>query len=77
MIIFNYSGGNLYIALVFTMVIAIVLGMGMPTTAAYAICASVLAPALIQLNVPDIAAHLFIFYFGLLSCLTPPVAVPP
>ncbi|MCK7511154.1 MAG: TRAP transporter large permease subunit [Desulfobacterales bacterium] len=75
MIIFNYSGGNLYIALIFTMVIAIVLGMGMPTTAAYAICASVLAPALIQLKVPEIAAHLFIFYFACLSALTPPVAL--
>ncbi len=75
MIIFNYSGGNLYLALVFTMLIAIVLGMGMPTTAAYAICASVLAPALIQLKVPDIAAHLFIFYFACLSALTPPVAL--
>jgi TRAP-type uncharacterized transport system fused permease subunit len=75
MIIFNYSGGNLYIALVFTMIIAIVLGMGMPTTAAYAICASVLAPALIQLNIPEIAAHLFIFYFACLSALTPPVAL--
>ncbi len=75
MIIFNYSAGNLYLALFFTMVIAIVLGMGMPTTAAYAICASVLAPALIQLNVPDIAAHLFIFYFACLSALTPPVAL--
>jgi TRAP transporter 4TM/12TM fusion protein len=75
MIIFNYSGGNLYIAMVFTMLIAIVLGMGMPTTAAYAICASVLAPALIQMNVPEIAAHLFIFYFACLSALTPPVAL--
>jgi len=75
MIIFNYSGGNLYIALVFTMIIAIVLGMGMPTTAAYAICASVLAPALIQLKIPEIAAHLFIFYFACLSALTPPVAL--
>jgi TRAP transporter 4TM/12TM fusion protein len=75
MIIFNYSGGNLYIALVFTMIIAIILGMGMPTTAAYAICASVLAPALIQMNIPEIAAHLFIFYFACLSALTPPVAL--
>jgi TRAP transporter 4TM/12TM fusion protein len=75
MIIFNYSGGNLYLALVFTMIIAIVLGMGMPTTAAYAICASVLAPALIQMNIPEIAAHLFIFYFACLSALTPPVAL--
>lgn len=76
MIIFNYSGGNLFIALVFSMIIAVVLGMGMPTTAAYAISASVLAPALTrQFNVPPIAAHLFIFYFACLSALTPPVAL--
>ncbi|MDI6762251.1 MAG: TRAP transporter permease [Thermodesulfobacteriota bacterium] len=75
MIIINYSGGNLLVALFFTMLIAIILGMGMPTTAAYAISASVLAPALIQLKVPAIAAHLFIFYFACLSALTPPVAL--
>ncbi len=75
MIIINHSGGNLLLALIFTMLIAIVLGMGMPTTAAYAICASVLAPALIQLKVPAMAAHLFIFYFACISALTPPVAL--
>lgn len=75
MIIINYSGGNLLLALIFTMFIAIILGMGMPTTAAYAISASVLAPALIQLNVSPIAAHLFIFYFACLSAITPPVAL--
>ncbi|MEW6374243.1 MAG: TRAP transporter permease [Thermodesulfobacteriota bacterium] len=75
MIIINYSGGSLLLALFFTMLIAIILGMGMPTTAAYAISASVLAPALIQLKVPAIAAHLFIFYFACLSALTPPVAL--
>lgn len=75
MIIFTYSGGNLYLALVFTMVIALILGMGMPTTAAYAICASVLAPALIQMQVPPMAAHLFIFYYACISALTPPVAL--
>jgi TRAP transporter 4TM/12TM fusion protein len=75
MIIINYSGGNLLIALIFTMLIAIMLGMGMPTTAAYAISASVLAPALILLKIPPIAAHLFIFYFACLSALTPPVAL--
>ncbi|MCX8119031.1 MAG: TRAP transporter permease [Desulfobacterota bacterium] len=76
MIIFSYSGGNLLIALIFSMIIAIVLGMGMPTTAAYAIAASVLAPALTkEFNVPPIAAHLFIFYFACLSALTPPVAL--
>jgi TRAP transporter 4TM/12TM fusion protein len=75
MIIFTYSGGNLYLALVFTMIIALILGMGMPTTAAYAICASVLAPALIQMEIPPMAAHLFIFYFACISALTPPVAL--
>jgi len=75
MIIINYSGGSLILALIFTMIIAIILGMGMPTTAAYAISASVLAPALIELKVPAIAAHLFIFYFACLSALTPPVAL--
>jgi len=75
MIIIEYSGGSLILALVFSMIIAIILGMGMPTTAAYAISASVLAPALMQLKVPPIAAHLFIFYFACLSALTPPVAL--
>ncbi len=76
MIIFKYSGGSLLLGLIFTMVIAIVLGMGMPTTAAYAISASVLAPALTkEFGVPPIAAHLFIFYFACLSALTPPVAL--
>ena len=76
MIIFNYSGGNLLLALIFTMVIAIILGMGMPTTAAYAIAASVLAPALVrEFQVPPMAAHLFIFYYACMSALTPPVAL--
>ncbi len=75
MIIITYSKGNLFMALVLTMIIAIVLGMGMPTTAAYAISASVLPPALIKLGVHPIGAHLFIFYFACLSPLTPPLAV--
>lgn len=76
MIIFNYSQGNLFVALLFTMFVAMVLGMGMPTTAAYAICASVLAPALIKdFQVPPMAAHLFVFYYACLSALTPPVAL--
>jgi TRAP-type uncharacterized transport system fused permease subunit len=76
MIIFSYSQGNLLIALIFTAVVAVVLGMGMPTTAAYAIGASVLAPALVKdFQIIPIAAHLFIFYFACLSALTPPVAL--
>jgi TRAP transporter 4TM/12TM fusion protein len=75
MIIITYSGGSLLLALIFTMLVALVLGMGMPTTAAYAISASVLAPALVQLGIEPLAAHLFIFYFACISALTPPVAL--
>jgi len=75
LIILSYSKGHLLLALVFTMLIAIILGMGLPTTAAYAISASVLAPGLIKMGVDPIAAHLFIFYFACLSPLTPPMAV--
>jgi TRAP transporter 4TM/12TM fusion protein len=75
LIIFSYSKGILLLALVFTMVIAVILGMGLPTTAAYAISASVLAPGLIKMGVEPLAAHLFIFYFACLSPLTPPKAV--
>jgi TRAP transporter 4TM/12TM fusion protein len=76
MIIFSYSQANLLIALLFTALVAAILGMGMPTTAAYAIAASVLAPALTKdFGITPIAAHLFIFYFACLSALTPPVAL--
>ena len=75
LIIFSYSKGHLILALLFTMVIAVILGMGLPTTAAYAISASVLAPGLIKMGVEPMAAHLFIFYFACLSPLTPPMAV--
>jgi len=76
MIIFSYSQGNLLLALIFTAGVAVVLGMGMPTTAAYAIAASVLAPALVKdFGIVPIAAHLFVFYFACLSALTPPVAL--
>lgn len=75
MIIISYSKGHLFIALILAMFIAIILGMGLPTTAAYAISASVISPALIKMGVNPIAAHLFIFYFSCLSPLTPPLAV--
>jgi TRAP transporter 4TM/12TM fusion protein len=75
LIVITYSGRSLLLALVFSMLVALVLGMGMPTTAAYAISASVLAPALTQLGVEPLAAHLFIFYFACISALTPPVAL--
>ncbi|MEO0719719.1 MAG: TRAP transporter fused permease subunit, partial [Pseudomonadota bacterium] len=63
------------LALVFAMVISIILGMGMPTTAAYAVAASVVAPGLIEIGITPLVAHFFIFYFAVLSAITPPVAL--
>jgi TRAP transporter 4TM/12TM fusion protein len=63
------------LALFFAMVIAIVLGMGMPTTAAYAVAASVVAPGLVQLGIPTLTAHFFVFYYAVISAITPPVAL--
>lgn len=69
------SGGSLILALILTMLGSIVLGLGMPTTSAYIMGAVLLTPPLIELGVPPIAAHLFIFYFACMSMLTPPVAL--
>ena len=63
------------LAMVFAMLIAILLGMGMPTTAAYAVAASVVAPGLIQLGIEPLVAHFFVFYFAVVSAITPPVAL--
>ncbi len=64
-----------FIMLLVTAFVSIILGMGMPTAAVYIILATVIAPALIEMGLQPMAAHLFLFYFGLLSLLTPPVAV--
>ena len=69
------SSGNLWVVLVMTMVACLVLGMGLPTTASYVICASVAAPAIVQLGVSPLAAHMFVFYFACISAITPPVAL--
>ena len=69
------SNGYLPLALFFTMVTSIVLGMGLPTTAAYLILATVVAPALVKLGVPVLTAHFFVFYYGCISTITPPVAL--
>ncbi|MCX7724127.1 MAG: TRAP transporter fused permease subunit [Thermodesulfovibrio sp.] len=74
-IIIEISGYNVYLALIATMLTAIILGMGMTTTAAYVIAAAVLVPALQQMGVNPLAAHLFIFYFAIKSGLTPPVCI--
>ena len=63
------------IALFFAMCIAILLGMGMPTTAAYAVAASVVAPGLVNMGIPTLTAHFFVFYFAVVSAITPPVAL--
>ncbi|RWZ58043.1 TRAP transporter permease [Halobacillus fulvus] len=71
----SISGGQILITLFFTMCAAIVLGMGSPTTANYVITSTIAAPAVILLGVEDIAAHLFVFYFGIIADITPPVAL--
>lgn len=71
----DVAGTSAFLAMVFAMVVAIILGMGVPTTAAYAIAAAVVAPGLIRIGVPALSAHMFIFYFAILSAITPPVAL--
>ena len=66
---------NQLIAMFFAMCVAIILGMGMPTTAAYAVAASVIAPGLQDMGVPTLTAHFFIFYYAVMSAITPPVAL--
>jgi TRAP transporter 4TM/12TM fusion protein len=69
------SGENLFILLLLTAVISIVLGMGMPTISVYVLCATLLAPSLVKLGVTPMAAHMYVMYFGMLSMITPPVAI--
>ncbi len=69
----SFGGQSLFLVLVMAMLACIILGMGMPTTAAYVLSASLAAPALIALDVPPLHAHLFAFYFAILATITPPV----
>lgn len=73
--IVNFAGDATMIGLVLTMLCCIILGMGVPTTANYCIMASTCAPILIQLGIPAVAAHFFVFYFGIVADITPPVAL--
>lgn len=73
--IVSLAGDKVIVALVLTMLCCIVLGMGVPTTANYCIMAATCAPILINMEVPPIAAHFFVFYFGIVADLTPPVAL--
>jgi TRAP transporter 4TM/12TM fusion protein len=74
-LLLTLSGGQLLPTLLLAMVVCIVLGMGMPTTSAYILTAVLMAPALVNLGIPVMAAHLFVFYFACLSMVTPPVAL--
>ena len=69
------AGGNMFFTLFFTMIASLILGMGAPTTANYVITSTMAAPALVQLGVPLLAAHMFVFYFGIIADITPPVAL--
>lgn len=69
------SGGMLIPTMFFTMITSLILGMGVPTTANYVITSTIAAPALIQMHVPVLAAHMFVFYFGIIADVTPPVAL--
>jgi TRAP transporter 4TM/12TM fusion protein len=74
-IMIDLGGVSVLLSLFTAMCISLILGMGLPTTAAYIICAAIVAPSLIKLGLPPLGAHLFIFYFSCLSAITPPVAV--
>jgi TRAP transporter 4TM/12TM fusion protein len=74
-ILLGFTGGNLFLTMVLVMLSCIVLGMGLPTAAAYMVVAIFGAPALIKLGVEPLAAHFFVFYYAIISAITPPVAI--
>jgi len=74
-LLLGFAGASQLLAMTFAMLVAIILGMGMPTTAAYAVAAAVIAPGLIQMGIAPLTAHFFIFYYAVISAITPPVAL--
>ncbi|CAG0974262.1 C4-dicarboxylate TRAP transporter large permease protein DctM [Burkholderiales bacterium] len=76
-IVISYAGGSLTLTAVYTALIVWVVGLAVPVTASYIICAVIAAPALTKLGVPDFAAHMFIFYYAVLSEVSPPTALSP
>lgn len=74
-LLLNIADNSQFLALLFAMMISILLGMGMPTTAAYAVAASVIAPGLQQIGIDPLVAHFFVFYYAVISAITPPVAL--
>lgn len=76
-IVISYAGGSLLLTAIFTALVVWVIGLAVPVTASYIICAVIAAPALMKLGVPDFAAHMFIFYYAVLSEVSPPTALSP
>jgi TRAP-type uncharacterized transport system fused permease subunit len=76
-IVIGYAGGSLFLTALYTALIVWVIGLAVPVTASYIICAVIAAPALTKLGVPDFAAHMFIFYYAVLSEVSPPTALSP
>lgn len=76
-IIITYAGGSLILTAIYTSLIVWIVGLAVPVTASYILCAVIAAPALIKLGVPDFAAHMFIFYYAVLSEVSPPTALSP
>jgi TRAP-type uncharacterized transport system fused permease subunit len=76
-IVISYAGGSLLLTAIYTSLIVWIIGLAVPVTASYIICAVITAPALTKLGVPDFAAHMFIFYYALLSEVSPPTALSP
>ena len=76
-IVLAYAGNSLLLTAIYTSLIVWIVGLAVPVTASYIICAVIAAPALIALNVPDYAAHMFIFYYAVLSEVSPPTALSP
>lgn len=76
-IVIDLAGGSLFLTAVYTGLVVWIVGLAVPVTASYIICAVIAAPALIKLGVPDFAAHMFIFYYAVLSEVSPPTALSP
>ncbi len=76
-IVIEYAGGSLLLTALYTALIVWIIGLAVPVTASYIICAVIAAPAMIKLGVPDVAAHMFIFYYSVLSEVSPPTALSP
>lgn len=74
-VLVNIANGRLWVLLIITALASLIMGMGMPATACYLVLATLVAPAIIEMGVLPIAAHLFVFYFGIISNVTPPVAL--